>query len=461
MTTKGSTKDHPTLESLRGNLQRGRANARSIAALTSNPGCTRRRVLDAAAVRTYEVAEQAGFPPKRGQSPFAISSGVSFEARLKERSDYWDLVKALEGLILLPKKRKSLRISDLGGVSGKRNDAWLRKRVKLTDKALSKIARGDSDAPHIVDHPVLELHVGGAPVWLEPDALAFRDGKRLELVEIKSYAVIDDQADPGKLSATASQAAVYLIALKATLERLGHDPSILRRSFILVAPKNFARYPTAHRIPIRKKVAALERVIVRVPSIVEVLRELPAAFTLDIDPEGSLGSKTLEKKTRAALGDMPHTFVPECLGSCDLAQFCRAEAIARDDPARLGRNVRDALAGVETLKDALDIARGKKDAPASELDEMAKGLRAAYASLQRARSVMPSTKPKRAVKATAKPTKKKRKAAKGKSTKPKVKPGKAKRKELKGKATKSKTKAVTLKVKRPKAKKPSSKGRKG
>ena len=40
-----------------------RANARSVAALTGNPGCARRRVIDAAAVRPHELAEKLGMDP--------------------------------------------------------------------------------------------------------------------------------------------------------------------------------------------------------------------------------------------------------------------------------------------------------------------------------------------------------------------------------------------------------------
>ena len=88
---------------------------------------------------------------------------------------------------------------------------------------------------------MLRFDLAGVTVNLEPDALAFRIGEKLELVEIKSYPIIDGQADPAKLSSTAGQTAVYHMALRATLERLGFDPEILVWSVILVAPKNFGR----------------------------------------------------------------------------------------------------------------------------------------------------------------------------------------------------------------------------
>jgi hypothetical protein len=53
---------------------RGRApakphNARTIAALASNPGCARRAIMDAAGVDKPRISAHAGFPAPFGQSP--------------------------------------------------------------------------------------------------------------------------------------------------------------------------------------------------------------------------------------------------------------------------------------------------------------------------------------------------------------------------------------------------------
>src|SRR5690606_8112423 len=142
-----------------------------------------------------------------------IETGNRFEDRLKSRSNYELLVDALVDFVELPKP-PNLVVVDVNHV-GRLPDpeAWMDARARRTDEVLAKIAGGESDAPHIVDHPVLRFDLAGAVVNLEPDALAFRVGEKLELVEIKSYPIIDGQADPGKLSATAGQAAVYLMAL--------------------------------------------------------------------------------------------------------------------------------------------------------------------------------------------------------------------------------------------------------
>ena len=295
-----STRTGPSFDGIRGALKPARANARAVAALTDNPGCARRRIIDAARIPAHVVAERLGHPVVRGQSPFAITSGNRFETRLKEGSDYALLAEALEPFVQLP--ATGLRIADLGAVPGmKPGTPRLEARARKTDAVLSAIARGDPNAPHLVDHPVIVFDLGGTPVFLEPDALAFRTGTQLQFVEIKSYAVIDDQADPAKLSATGGQSAVYLIALRAALQHLGFDPDILRWSVILVAPRNFGRSPVAYDVPLRKKTMALGRVLRNLPSSAGLVASLPADFTLDVEP--APGAKGADVRLRVLVLD--------------------------------------------------------------------------------------------------------------------------------------------------------------
>lgn len=379
--------DHggPKLEQVRGSLSPGRANARTVAALTDNPGCSRRRVLDASGVKAYELAASLGHPVTRGQSPFAIVSGNRFEYRLKEGSDYGLLVESLRPFVDLPED--GLIVRDLNKVSGALfSPEWMKNRVMATDTALGEIASGAAEAPHIVDHPMLVFDLAGTPIHLEPDALAFRVGDQLELVEIKSYAVIDGQADPGKVSSTAGQSAVYLLALRATLERLGLDPDILRWSVILVAPRNFGRTPTAHRIPLRKKASALSRVLASVPRTAELLTHLPQTFTLDVDPDEELPPADRAVSLEAAVRSLDMLYVPGCLSACDMARFCRHQARVDDDPSRLGRDARDSLAGVERLGDVTRLAAGQVRKEEQQLIDVAEALMAGKSALDRART---------------------------------------------------------------------------
>lgn len=367
---------------IRGSLSPGRANARSVAALTDNPGCTRRRVVEAASVKAYELAAQLGQPVTRGQSPFAITTGNRFEGRLKE-AGYKLLAEALRPFVELP--REELVFENIGRRGKGRGTARLDERARRTDEVLVKIARGDADAPHIVDHPVLVFDLAGAKVYLEPDALAFRVGDHLELVEIKSYAIIDGQADPSKLAATAGQSAVYVIALQATLERLSFLPELVAPSVILVAPRNFGRTSVAHRVPLKKKIAALSRVLGAVPKTASIVKALPEDFTLDVDPASSMTDEKRRAALTGAVRTLPMLYVPECLAGCDMARFCREQAIADDDPSRLGRSARDSLAGVHKLADALRLATRGAGADESHLEPVAEALQNANRALARAR----------------------------------------------------------------------------
>lgn len=380
-----------TLTRIRGSWKKARANARSVAALTDNPGCARRRVIDAAGVQAFELAERLGQPVTRGQSPFAITAGNQFERRLKEGTGYELLAEALAPYVALPQK---MVVADLGAAKGVApGDPALRHRAHQTEAVLASIARGDAEAPHLVDHPVLHFEIAGTSAFLEPDALAFRVGTKLELVEIKSYAIIDDQADPSKLAATAGQSAVYLIALRATLERLGFDPDLLSPSVILVAPRNFGRKPTAHRIPLKKKMMALERVLRAIPRTDTLLEKLnlPRDFTLDHAPASAKGKTAVgpSPALEAAVRRLPMRYVPECLAACDLAKFCRHQAILDDDPSRLGRTARDSLAGVTTLRDALRLATSGPRPDETQLRELAESLHNAHRALERAREGAP------------------------------------------------------------------------
>lgn len=341
--------------------------------------------MDAASVAAYDLAERLGHPTLRGQSPFAIDSGNRFEDRLKKRSNYELLVTALSKYVELPAP-PALVVEDINDVPGQVGSAnWMAARITQTDETLKRIATGDPMAPHVVDHPVIRLDLAGQVVNLEPDALAFRIGERLELVEIKSYPVIDDQADPMKLAGTAGQAAVYLIALRGTLERLGLDPNLLEWSVILVAPRNFGRSPVAHRVPLKKKVMSLQRVLTSLPNTRLLLDSLPNELTLDVDPKKEMSDAARMDALFETVTTIPALYVPSCIQTCDMAKFCRHEAWASDDPARLGRDARDQLAGVHSLSDALRLAKGDSHSIDESESDAADALQAAWAALQRAR----------------------------------------------------------------------------
>lgn len=342
------------LDRLRGDTPPKRHNARTIAALTGNPGCNRRAVLDAAGVDKPRLAEHIGWPMGFGQSRFALARGNGFEAMLK--ADGGALLLEVLGEVL------DLHVPEVGYADlGEDADATLTARHRRTRDLLATAA-----GAALVDHPLLTLEVAGRPVFLEPDLIAFQVEGRLHVVEIKSFAIVDGQADSAKVSAAAVQAAVYVLALRALLAELGHDPMLVSHDVVLVCPRDFSMSPAAVVVDVRKQLATLKRQLARLASVNDLAAALPAGVSFDVAlPPAEL---------IASLGRVEARYAPECLSACELAVFCRHEAAG--STAALGRPVRDALGGVETVGEALALAAGTR-LPTEEQAEAAALLQAA------------------------------------------------------------------------------------
>jgi hypothetical protein len=341
------------LDRLRGATPPKRHNARTIAALTGNPGCTRRAVLDAAGVDKPKLAEHIGFPGSFGQSRFALARGNGFEAMLK--ADDCALLRSVLAECL--QLDASGSYDDLGEDA----DDTLAARHGRTRELLA----GSAGAA-LIDHPLLTLDVAGQRVFLEPDLIAFQAAGRLHVVEIKSFAIVDGQADSAKVSAAAVQAAVYVLALRRLLEQLGHDPALVSHDVVLVCTENFSLQPAAVVLDVRKQLSTLNRQLTRLASVSDLAAALPPAVSFDLAlPPADL---------IAALGHVEARYAPECLSACELAVYCRHEAAG--STAALGRPVRDALGGVDTVTEALALAAGTAT-PTEEQAEAAALLQAA------------------------------------------------------------------------------------
>ncbi|AGZ39507.1 hypothetical protein [Actinoplanes friuliensis] len=343
------------LDRLRGGTPPKRHNARTIAALTANPGCTRRAVLDAAGVDKPKLSQQIGFPGNFGQSRFALARGNGFEAMLKADNCELLLAALAECLQLEP---AGVTYDDLGEDA----DDTLAARHGRTRKLLAAEAAGAA----LIDHPLLTLDVAGQRVFLEPDLIAFQVEGRLHVVEIKSFAIVDGQADSAKVSAAAVQAAVYVLALRRLLEELGHDPALVSHDVVLVCTSNFSLQPTAVVLDVRKQLSTLKRQLTRLASVSSLAAALPESVSFDLAlPPAELIT---------ALGRIEARYAPECLSACELSVYCRHEASG--STAALGRPVRDALGGVDTITDALALAAGTLT-PTEEQAEAAAVLQAA------------------------------------------------------------------------------------
>ena len=350
----------PSVSGIRGSAKPVNHNARTIAALTMNPGCSRRAVLDTAGVDKLRLAGHVGFPARFGQSQFAIVRGNAFEAQLK--------ADGCAELLRLLQKRLELSIPDasyvdLGaGCAGSADEGSAEGRQARNSAARQRLASAAKETEAgegigtLLDHPLLTLEVAGQRVYLEPDLIAFQSDGQLHVVEIKSFAVIDDQADPVKVAAAATQAAVYVLALRGTLEDAGYDVDLVSTDAVLVCPENFANRPVATLVDVRRQLAVLRRQLARMARVEDLLAALPDDLTFDLGIDEHDVATRPAAELIAALETVPARYAPECLASCELAGFCRAGA--RATTAALGRTVREDLGGVERVATALGFASG-------------------------------------------------------------------------------------------------------
>ncbi|MFE9188861.1 hypothetical protein ACFYL6_04545 [Micromonospora sp. NPDC007208] len=356
------------LAAIRGGGVPSRHNARTIAALTTNPGCARRAVLDCAGVDKQRLAAYVDYPARFGQSQFAITRGNAFEAQVK--------ANGCAELLRLLRERLDLEIpevsyDDLESVAGHESQdlRYARSRALLTRAAAQAEGAGT-----LFDHPMLRLEVAGQQAYLEPDLIAFQHDGQFHVVEIKSFAVIDGQADPGKVAGAAIQAAVYVLAMRELLGAAGFDPEIVSHDVVLVCPRDFSNQPMAVRVDVRKQLAVLRRQMSRMTRIDALLADLPAALSFDFAPDDNGVPTRSPASLVAALEAVEARYSPECLASCELAYFCRHEA--RGCTAALGKSAREEMGGIERVETALAIARNQL-APSEDQQEAAELLRAA------------------------------------------------------------------------------------
>ncbi|WP_425827538.1 hypothetical protein [Streptomyces fractus] len=350
------------LAHLRGPRDPQSYTARKITALTANPACSRRAVLDAAGIDKTALASRIGHDPRSGQSPFAIARGHSFEALVKW-GGYAELIRLLRAELGVPVAEAA--VVDLNDVAG---DTSLRRRERETRGIVERLAHG-LDERLILDHPVLTLDVAGRTAYLEPDALSHRVDGKFYVVEIKSFAAIDGQADPTAVAQAAKQAAVYVLALRRAFNAAGRDPEQIAHEFLLVCPKDFSNRPYGRIVDVRQELDALQFQLSRLPRAAAIAALLPPSATLDIDRDPT--------ELAAAVAELDAAYMPDCLSFCEMARFCREEAESRALPARLGSAVRNDLPGIDSTRTALAHLDGTAP-PGAEVADAVEQLRAAH-----------------------------------------------------------------------------------
>jgi hypothetical protein len=325
--------------------------------------------MDAAGVDKQKVAAHVGYPAPFGQSRFAITRGNAFEAQVKDNggAELLTLLRDHLGLDVT-----EVGYTDLGEVGG--NDSRELRHVR-TRHGLTGAGHDPHHGPRtLFDHPLLRLRAGGRHAYLEPDLIALRLDGGFHVIEVKSFPVIDGQADPAKVAAAAIQSAVYVRALRDLIAEAGGDPGRVSHETILIAPRDFASQPIATSIDVRKQLGVLDRQLVRLARIEDLLDLFPETLTFDLDPDRGGTPRRPPGDLAAAIGLVPANYSPECLATCELCFACRDEAAG--STGALGKSVREDLGGIEYNAQALALARGQLP-PAERAEIAAQLLRAA------------------------------------------------------------------------------------
>nr|WP_189813714.1 hypothetical protein [Streptomyces olivaceoviridis] len=331
-------------------------DARALAALAANPGCSRRAILDGAGVDKARLAGALGAPSGFGQSQFALTRGNAFEARVKADGGAELLRLAHARLDPGAEPPATAAVPDLTahGPEG---------RTARTALALREATRAGGWT--LLDHPMLALDVAGSLAFLEPDAVVVHPDGSWSVVEIKSFPMVDGAADPAKVGAAARQAAVYVLALEEVAKRLGAEPREhaplsapvprVRHQVLLVCPKDFSNLPAGSAVDVRKQRAVTARQLARLTRVEEIADALPEGTCFAPD-------RPAEELT-AAVEAVPATYAPECLSACELAFHCRERARAAGAVTRLGRPLRAELGGLATVEEVLAAAHGVSGDP--------------------------------------------------------------------------------------------------
>lgn len=245
-------------------------DARALAALAANPGCTRRAILDGAGVNKAALASALGSPSVFGQSQFAFTRGNAFEAKVKADGGAELLRLVHERLDRTAEPPTHARVPELTATGPEGRTA----RTALALREACE-ARGEWT---LLDHPMLALDVAGSPAFLEPDAVVVHPDGSWTVVEIKSFPMLDGSADPAKVGAAARQSAVYVLALEQIAARLASDSAPVprvRHRVLLVCPKDFSNLPTASAVDVRKQRAVTARQLARLTRIEDIADTLP------------------------------------------------------------------------------------------------------------------------------------------------------------------------------------------
>ena len=297
------------------------------------------------------VCAGTSFESTYGQDPQAFRRGETFEARVK-RGDYALLIELLREQARFP--AGPVRVKDLRSTHP-RNTHGLKRRAETTRELLAAIARGDEDAPHIIDGAVVAVEIGGRDAYFEADSVAAFDGGRVHVGEIKSFPQVDGRLDPDKLGAACDQAAWYVLLVRRALTTQGLDPALVSDEVFIVTPNGVGLTPTLTAIDVARKIRRAERLLAEAPDPAALTARVPAGISFpaaDDDPATRLD------KLEGLLDTVGSSYRPECLADCGLARLCRQRAFEAGAVEMTSGQVVRFLPGVRDLRRAAELSRG-------------------------------------------------------------------------------------------------------
>lgn len=365
------------LEAVAGTVDRVNLNARTAAALVTSTRCNVRRVLDVAAINKASVARDLGFEMPSGQSPFALGRGNQFERRVK-RDEYLELIELLRPLGFDGAKADIRDLREEVPFAPRKADEVLTKRAKLTREAIIEIATGHAPPGRIIDGAALAWRIGGMPVRLEADALAWWMNGKLRVVEVKSFPVEWGQIPKEKVISASWQTAVYVAALQDLLVEEGLDPALVSTEIFLVCPRNTGLKPELVKHEVTPQLRLLRQHAGRDVPIAQIA-ERAGDVTVDVS---KLPPSKRQLALRGAIARIGPAYQPSCLSACELAGYCRSCAQEDGDPSVMGGEVLQVAIGMTSLHHAAALLEGAKSKSTdSDFAEFADDVRAAEAKV--------------------------------------------------------------------------------
>ncbi len=327
---------------------------RRLEQYAANPGCEANVRAAQRGIAMRDVATKLGLAPVFGQSPFALQRGVTFERTLFE-DDATPLRRALIERKVLPANAGGfvdLRIRQGGGVmrsleeSAGAFERFLRDAARATGDPRMQlptlVAGAALRAPREVMGGLLAIDVLTVHPQPRPAPITLRVG------EVKVYPDRGGFTDPAQLASARAQAGLYVYALRHFVESLSlaRDLLVADDGFLVLAR------PASNQPSVRAG-EDLTWQAARARELFAQLHELP---------ETPAAGASLE-----AVIDAPKRYGDVCLSFCELADHCRAEALARGLPAPLGEDLARFL-GALTLHRALELLGGAAPRDDAETD---------------------------------------------------------------------------------------------